>query len=31
MELGAQTAESTHAGIGLYYFEDTDYQQYGKE
>ncbi len=31
MGLGPQTAESTHAGIGLYYFEDRDYRDFGVE
>ena len=29
--LGAQTAESVHAGIGLYYFEDRDYREFGSD
>lgn len=29
MGLGPQTAESVHAGFGLYYFEDRDYREFG--
>ncbi|MEM9300461.1 MAG: DUF6502 family protein [Pseudomonadota bacterium] len=31
LALGPQTAGSVHAGVGLYYFEDRDYREFGSD